>query len=132
MLTHTTTTTTHEFEQYYNTPTTDTTNTNTSSSSYPIFTKTPNVSPADSLILNQPLRRSYTVEMRNQSRQNKTFCLPFSRTNKSPYKLLPDRWSFKSNDRQISLAVNGYKAGSNLQETETNFPTPTHYHDPTK
>ncbi|CAH8452946.1 unnamed protein product [Heterobilharzia americana] len=99
-----------DFEHFYNIP------------SYSIFTKTPNVSPANSFIqqhyhCNEEQQCSHTTEIRNRIRQNKSF----SRTNKMPYKLLPDRWSLKSTDFNNPLEINGHKVGNNLHEEKEIF-----------
>ncbi|CAH8449329.1 unnamed protein product [Heterobilharzia americana] len=99
-----------DFEHFYNIP------------SHSIFTKTPNVSPANSFIqqhyhCNEEQQCSHTTEIRNRIRQNKSF----SRTNKMPYKLLPDRWSLKSTDFNNPLEINGHKVGNNLHEEKEIF-----------
>ncbi|CAH8490294.1 unnamed protein product [Schistosoma curassoni] len=83
-------------------------------SHHPIFTKTPNVSPANSCSSLNSYDYTNPIQYRNQ--QNKQFHSMFRQKNKIICNLLPDQWSFTNNNIKYAKEISRYKPNDNHQE----------------
>ncbi|KAK4473950.1 hypothetical protein MN116_002635 [Schistosoma mekongi] len=77
---------------------------------YPMFTKTPNVSPANSV--SHLHSYNYTTDENNFSNQQNQHipCPIFSRKSKLTFNLLPNQWSFMNNNTKFIKGINPYAA----------------------